>query len=416
MVLFLSVILRTERDFMTVHSVSDVTRYIKGMFEGEAILSDLLIRGEVSNFKRYPSGHCYFTLKDAGASMKCVMFNGYARSLRFTPENGMQVIAGGSVSVYERDGAYQLYVNALTPEGAGALALAFEQLKEKLHAEGLFDEAHKQPLPRFPRRIGIVTSSAGAVLRDIHKVAKRRWPSVQLILCPVLVQGTEAAGQIAAAIRFFNEKYPVDVLIVGRGGGSAEDLWAFNEEPVVRAIYASRIPVISAVGHETDTTLVDFVSDRRAATPSQAAEFAVPDADELRQYADGLLLRLHAGRTRQMEQRSMRLRTLLDRPWYRNPKLLLAAPMQRTDRALERLHHAAKDGRTNARHRLELVLKRLELLNPVQILYRGFSVVEKDGKTVTRSKELAADDLLTITFADGKVSAVVAAKEKEHGA
>ena len=416
MVLFLSVILRTERDFMTVHSVSDVTRYIKGMFEGEAILSDLLIRGEVSNFKRYPSGHCYFTLKDAGASMKCVMFNGYARSLRFTPENGMQVIAGGSVSVYERDGAYQLYVNALTPEGAGALALAFEQLKEKLHAEGLFDEAHKQPLPRFPRRIGIVTSSAGAVLRDIHKVAKRRWPSVQLILCPVLVQGTEAAGQIAAAIRFFNEKYPVDVLIVGRGGGSAEDLWAFNEEPVVRAIYASRIPVISAVGHETDTTLADFVSDRRAATPSQAAEFAVPDADELRQYADGLLLRLHAGRTRQMEQRSMRLRTLLDRPWYRNPKLLLAAPMQRTDRALERLHHAAKDGRTNARHRLELVLKRLELLNPVQILYRGFSVVEKDGKTVTRSKELAADDLLTITFADGKVSAVVAAKEKEHGA
>ena len=416
MVLFLSVILRTERDFMTVHSVSDVTRYIKGMFEGEAILSDLLIRGEVSNFKRYPSGHCYFTLKDAGASMKCVMFNGYARSLRFTPENGMQVIAGGSVSVYERDGAYQLYVNALTPEGAGALALAFEQLKEKLHAEGLFDEAHKQPLPRFPRRIGIVTSSAGAVLRDIHKVAKRRWPSVQLILCPVLVQGTEAAGQIAAAIRFFNEKYPVDVLIVGRGGGSAEDLWAFNEEPVVRAIYASRIPVISAVGHETDTTLADFVSDRRAATPSQAAEFAVPDADELRQYADGLLLRLHAGRTRQMEQRSMRLWTLLDRPWHRNPKLLLAVPMQRTDRALERLHHAAKDGRTNARHRLELVLKRLELLNPVQILYRGFSVVEKDGKTVTRSKELAADDLLTITFADGKVSAVVAAKEKEHGA
>ena len=416
MVLFLSVILRTERDFMTVHSVSDVTRYIKGMFEGEAILSDLLIRGEVSNFKRYPSGHCYFTLKDAGASMKCVMFNGYARSLRFTPENGMQVIAGGSVSVYERDGAYHLYVNALTPEGAGALALAFEQLKEKLHAEGLFDEAHKQPLPRFPRRIGIVTSSAGAVLRDIHKVAKRRWPSVQLILCPVLVQGTEAAGQIAAAIRFFNEKYPVDVLIVGRGGGSAEDLWAFNEEPVVRAIYASRIPVISAVGHETDTTLADFVSDRRAATPSQAAEFAVPDADELWQYADGLLLRLHAGRTRQMEQRNMRLRTLLDRPWYRNPKLLLAVPMQRTDRALERLHHAAKDGRTNARHRLELVLKRLELLNPVQILYRGFSVVEKDGKTVTRSKELAADDLLTITFADGKVSAVVAAKEKEHGA
>ena len=401
---------------MTVHSVSDVTRYIKGLFEGEEILSDLLIRGEVSNFKRYSSGHCYFTLKDAGASMKCVMFNGYARNLRFTPENGMQVIAGGSVSVYERDGAYQLYVNTLMPEGAGALALAFEQLKEKLYVEGLFDEAHKQPLPRFPRRIGIVTSSAGAVLRDIHKVAKRRWPNVQLILHPVLVQGTEAAGQIAAAVRFFNEKYPVDVLIVGRGGGSAEDLWAFNEEAVVRAIYDSRIPVISAVGHETDTTLADFVSDRRAATPSQAAEFAVPDATELRQYAGALLARLHAGRTRRMEQYKAHLRALIERPWYRRPKLLLAGAVQRTDRAAERLHRAAKDRRMNARHRLELVLKRLELLNPVQILYRGFSVVEKAGKTVTRAKELAAGDHLNITFADGKVSAVVEAKEKQHGA
>ena len=401
---------------MTVHSVSDVTRYIKGMFEGEAILSDILIRGEVSNFKRYPSGHCYFTLKDAAASMKCVMFNSCARNLRFTPENGMQVIAGGSVSVYERDGVYQLYVNALTPEGAGALALAFEQLKEKLYAEGLFDESHKQPLPRFPRRIGIVTSSAGAVLRDIHKVAKRRWPAIQLILHPVLVQGTEAAEQIAGAIRFFNEKYPVDVLIVGRGGGSAEDLWAFNEEPVVRAIYASRIPVISAVGHETDTTLADFVSDRRAATPSQAAEFAVPDAAELYQYTAGLLMRIHAGRRRHIEQCREHLMALVDRPWYRNPKLLLASAMQRTDRVTERLHRAAKDGRMCARHRLELVLKRLELLNPVHILYRGFSVVEKDGKTVTRSKALAVGDHLNITFADGKISAVVEAKEKQHGA
>ena len=401
---------------MTVHSVSDVTRYIKGLFEGEAILSDILIRGEVSNFKRYPSGHCYFTLKDAGASMKCVMFNGYARNLRFTPENGMQVIAGGSVSVYERDGVYQLYVNSLTPEGAGALAVAFEQLKEKLYAEGLFDEEHKQPLPRFPKRIGIVTSSAGAVLRDIHKVAKRRWPNVQLILHPVLVQGTEAAGQIAAAICFFNEKYPVDVLIVGRGGGSAEDLWAFNEEPVVRAIYASRIPVISAVGHETDTTLADFVSDRRAATPSQAAEFAVPDAGELKQYVAGLLARLHAGRRRATEQQRNRLRALTERPWRRNPTLLLAGSAQRTDRATERLHRAVKEGRTDARHRLELLLKRLELLNPVQILYRGFSTVEKGGKAVSRAKDLSVGDHLKITFADGKISAVVESKEKQHGA
>lgn len=402
---------------MTVHSVSDVTRYIKGMFEGEAILSDILVRGELSNFKRYPSGHCYFTLKDDAASMKCVMFNGHARSLRFTPENGMQIIAGGSISVYERDGAYQLYVHTMTVEGAGALALAFAQLKEKLQAEGLFDESHKQPLPRFPRRIGIVTSQAGAVLRDIYRVSKRRWPSVQLVLHPVLVQGTEAAAQIAAAVRFFNEKYPVDVLIVGRGGGSAEDLWAFNEEPVVRAIYASRIPVISAVGHETDTTLADFVSDRRAATPSQAAELAVPDGTEMRQFLSSLSARLTAARGRQTMRHHMRLRTLLDRPWRRHPKMLLADYMQRTDRTAQHLHSAAKEARSKARHRLELVLKRLELLNPVQLLYRGFSVVEKDGHTVCRAKELSAGDRLRITFADGKVNAVVAdgAKEARHG-
>ena len=399
-----------------VHGVSDVTRFIKNMFDHEALLQNIMVRGEISNFKLYASGHGYFVLKDDKATLRCVLFRRWAEQLPFLPENGMQIIAAGNISVYERDGVYQLYVNSLTPEGAGVLALAFEQLKEKLYAEGLFDEEHKQPLPRFPKRIGIVTSSAGAVLRDIHKVAKRRWPNVQLILHPVLVQGTEAAGQIAAAICFFNEKYPVDVLIVGRGGGSAEDLWAFNEEPVVRAIYASRIPVISAVGHETDTTLADFVSDRRAATPSQAAEFAVPDAGEQNQYVAGLLARLHAGRRRATEQQRNRLRALTERPWRRNPTLLLASSAQRTDRATERLHRAVKEARTDARHRLELLLKRLELLNPVQILYRGFSTVEKGGKAVSRAKDLSVGDHLKITFADGKISAVVEAKEKQHGA
>ena len=383
---------------MTVHSVSDVTRYIKGMFEHEPILSDLLIRGEVSNYKRYPSGHAYFTLKDAGASMKCVMFNGYARNLRFAPENGMQVIAGGNISVYERDGAYQLYVSSLTPEGAGALALAFEQMRDRLAAEGLFDEGHKQPLPRFPRRIGIVTSSAGAVLRDIHNVSKRRWPGVQLILHPVLVQGAGAAEQIADAVAFFNEKYPVDVLIVGRGGGS-------------------RIPVISAVGHETDTTLVDFVSDRRAATPSQAAEFAVPDAVEMERFLMGLRARLDAGRKRQIDHAGARLSTLVQRPWRTNPRMLLAPLMQRSDRATAELHRAAKEQSVAARHRLELVLKRLELLNPVRVLYRGFSIVEKDGRAVSRVKDVTTGDRVNITFADGKISAVVEqAKEQQNGA
>ena len=249
-------------------------------------------------------------------------------------------------------------------------------------------------------------------------MSKRRWNGVRLVLHPVLVQGTEAAGQIAAAIRFFNEKYPVDVLIVGRGGGSAEDLWAFNEEPVVRAIYASRIPVISAVGHETDTTLADFAADRRAATPSQAAEFAVPDGAEIARQIAGLSTRLDTARKRHLVQAQMRLQTLHEHPWRRNPKLLLARYMQRTDRMTQRLSDAADRRRSDLRHRLELALRRLELLNPVQLLYRGFSIVEKDGKTVSRAKELSPGDAVCITFADGKVSAVVAdgAKEAQHGA
>ena len=247
---------------MGIHNVSEVTNYIKRMFQREPVLG-CIHRGELSNFRCYASGHCYFTLKDAASAIKCVMFRSRAQGLRFRPENGMQVVVSGSISVYERDGVYQLYADHMMPEGAGDLALAFEQLKARLASEGLFDDAHKQPLPRFPKRIGIVTSISGAVLRDIYHVSKRRWPAVQLVLRPVLVQGEEAAAQIAAAIAFFNEKYPVDVLIVGRGGGSMEDLWAFNEEPVVRAIYASKIPVISAVGHETDFTLADFASDQR---------------------------------------------------------------------------------------------------------------------------------------------------------
>ena len=261
---------------MAVHSVSDVNRYLKDLLAGEPLLQGISVRGEISNFKQYPSGHCYFTLKDTNSALKCVMFRSRAQYLRFLPQNGMQVVAGGSIAVYERDGVYQLYVDNLIPEGTGDLALAFEQLKEKLAAEGLFDPARKQPLPAFPKKIGVVTSSAGAVLRDIYRVSKRRWPGIQLVLYPVQVQGEGAAEQIARGIDFFAEEYAVDVIIAGRGGGSMEDLWAFNEEPVVRAIAACPVPLISAVGHETDFTLADFAADVRAATPSQAAELAVP--------------------------------------------------------------------------------------------------------------------------------------------
>ena len=263
---------------MAVHSVSALTQYIKSMFQTEGMLRNVSVEGELSNYKMYASGHCYFTLKDETASLKGVMFKSRARLLRFQPENGMKVVATGEVSVYERDGTYQLYAERLLPVGAGELSVAFEQMKMRLAAEGLFRAEHKKPLPPFPRTIGIVTSLSGAVLRDIYRVSKRRDPKIRLALCPTLVQGEGAAAEIAAAIRFFNKKYPVDLLIVGRGGGSMEDLWAFNEELVVRAIHDSVIPVISAVGHETDTTLADYVSDVRAATPSQAAEIAVPEA------------------------------------------------------------------------------------------------------------------------------------------
>ena len=241
-----------------VHGVSDVTRLIKHMFDHETLLQNVMVRGEISNFKSYASGHCYFVLKDDKAALRCVLFRRWAEQLPFLPENGMQIIAGGSISVYERDGTYQLYVEQVVPDGAGALTAAYEQLKARLAAEGIFDAERKKPLPTFPHTIGVVTSPSGAVLRDIHRVAKRRWPRVRLALYPAAVQGAGSAEQVAAGISFFNETYPVDVLIVGRGGGSAEDLWSFNEEIVVRAIAASHIPVISAVGHETDYTLADL--------------------------------------------------------------------------------------------------------------------------------------------------------------
>ena len=322
---------------MTVHSVSALTQYIKSMFQSEGLLRNVSVEGELSNYKMYASGHCYFTLKDETASLKGVMFKSRARLLRFQPENGMKVVATGEVSVYERDGAYQLYVERLLPVGAGELSVAFEQLKARLAAEGLFNEEHKKPLPPFPRTIGIVTSLSGAVLRDIYRVSKRRDANVRLVLYPTLVQGEGAAAEIAAAIRFFNEKYPVDLLIVGRGGGSAEDLWAFNEEPVVRAIYDSVIPVISAVGHETDTTLSDYASDVRAATPSQAAELAVPETAALIRRIGECEMRLQKAVKSRLYYERERVERLGGFFLKRPPQALLAERRQRLDMAAEAL-------------------------------------------------------------------------------
>ena len=322
---------------MAIHSVSEVNNFIKQLLASTPILSSIMVRGEISNFKCYASGHCYFTLKDASSALKCVMFRSRAQHLRFQPVNGLSVIASGNIAVYERDGVYQLYVDSLVPEGKGDLALAYEQLKNRLAAEGLFAKERKKALPQFPKKIGVVTSLSGAVLRDIYHVTKRRWPAVQLVLYPVQVQGEFSAKQVALAIEFFNTKYAVDVMIVGRGGGSMEDLWSFNEEVVVRAIAASKIPIISAVGHETDFSLADFAADVRAATPSQAAELAVPDRDELKRYVVRMQRQLAQMARRELNERRLRLQACQKNKLLQRPELLLADRRQRLDNLISSL-------------------------------------------------------------------------------
>lgn len=395
---------------MAVHSVSDVNRYLKDLLAREPLLSGLSVRGEISNFKQYPSGHCYFTLKDANSALKCVMFRSRAQYLRFLPQNGMQVVAGGTISVYERDGVYQLYVDSLMPEGTGDLALAFEQLKKKLSAEGLFDQSRKQPLPAFPKKIGVVTSPAGAVLRDIYRVSKRRWPSVQLVLYPVQVQGEGAAEQIARGIDFFAEEYAVDVIIAGRGGGSMEDLWAFNEEPVVRAIAACPVPLISAVGHETDFTLADFAADVRAATPSQAAELAVPDRAEVKRQVENLTSQLTRQMRREIDLRRQRLDHVLQSRVMRQPQSMLAERRQRLDFLLAGLQNTAKQELQNKSHGLKLLLNRLAAINPAAVLGRGYGIVTKQDKLVSSINAVEIDDEIQLSLTDGSLKARVLAK------
>ena len=394
-------------------TVSELTRYLANLIGGDSALRNVAVTGEISNFKRYSSGHCYFNLKDRGAIIPCVMFRSHASRMRFQPGDGMQVIASGGVNVYAEGGKYQLYVSSMVPEGIGDLAAAFEQLKARLAGEGLFDEARKKPLPLYPRRIGIVTSPTGAVLRDIFRVSKLRFPGIRLVLKPVQVQGAGAAEQIAAAIDFFNEQYPVDVLIVGRGGGSMEDLWSFNEEIVVRAIYRSRIPVISAVGHETDFTLADFAADRRAATPSQAAEFAVRDAGELARYLAGLERRMTVSVRNFLASRHGRVADLMGRQVFRQPKLMLAQRQQGTDLLRERLIAATASEITRRRQQVCHLVDKLELVNPAGVLRRGYGIVQRqDGAVVSSVEQVNMGDVVKVSLSDGYLEAFVT-KTKE---
>lgn len=391
-----------------VLSVGQLNDYIKTRLDGDPYLRNVAIRGELSNYKMYPSGHHYFTLKDENGAMKCVMFKSSAMRLRFRPENGMKVIAMGSVTVYVRDGVYQLYCTALVLDGIGDLYAAFEQLKAKLGAQGLFDPAHKKPLPKFPGTIGIVTSSAGAAVHDMLRILKKRYPLTRVKLLPVRVQGAEAAMEIAGAIAYANRHKLADLLIVGRGGGSMEDLWCFNEEIVARAIFDSKIPVISAVGHEPDVTISDFVADLRAATPSNAAELAVPDQDVLRQTLDEMQNAMAVAMQQKLDRAGERLEQLSNRPVLRSPLASFEGKKQNLQLLKNRLI-AAQSGRVAAeRQRFVAQVGKLDAMSPMKVLTRGYAMVATgEGKLVRSVSDVKPKQPIAVRVSDGTIVATV---------
>ena len=391
-----------------VITVSQINEYIRNLMEGDRLLGSLAIKGEISNYKIYPSGHHYFSLKDEGGALRCVMFKGNAQRLRFRPENGMKVIAMGKISVFPRDGAYQLYCTGLVLDGIGDLYAAFEQMKAKLAAQGLFDPAHKKPLPKFPGVIGIITSEAGAAVHDMLRILRKRYPLSKVVLLPVRVQGVEAPGEIAAAIAYANHFRLADLLIVGRGGGSMEDLWAFNEEIVARAIYASRIPVISAVGHEPDVTISDFVADLRAATPSNAAELAVPDQDALRQTLDSMSAAMALAMDRQIKSARRQLKVLAGSAALQSPDGYLLQRRRSLELLRSRLLSAgAQDVQRKKQRFVELTAK-LDAMSPLKVLTRGYAMARKDNGEVIRSvRQLACGERITVSLNDGSFSAAI---------
>ena len=370
-----------------VYEVSELNQYIKNILESVPQLDNLLIRGELSNYKIYPSGHHYFTLKDAQGTLRCVMFKGSAMKLKFRPENGMKVIAAGRISVFPRDGAYQLYCTSLSADGVGDLYVAFEQLKEKLYAEGLFDPAHKKPLPLYPQRIAIVTSGAGAAVHDMIRILRRRYPLAKVLLLPVRVQGVEAPPEIVGAIRYANRWKLADVLITGRGGGSIEDLWAFNDERVARAIYESEIPVISAVGHEPDVTISDFVADRRASTPSNAAEIAVPDMTELLRYLQSAGNRMIQAELNLLQQKEQKLLTMADKRALTDPTAFLQDRRMQLDYVQQKLVSAAKTVVEKDSRRFAQLTAKLDAMSPLKVLGRGYAMVQNESGEVLRSAQ-----------------------------
>ena len=389
-------------------SVTELNEYVRRKLAGDAVLRAVAVRGEISGFKRYASGHCYFALKDETSRVQCVLWRQQAASLTFRPEDGMRVTARGAASLYVESGSYQLYVNSLRPEGAGDLYLRFEALKKKLMQEGLFDPARKRPIPLLPKVIGVATSRSGAVIRDIIRVSRRRDPNVGVLLAPCAVQGAGAAQEIVEAIRRLNEDGRPDVILVGRGGGSMEDLWPFNEEIVARAIVASRIPVISCVGHETDFTIADFAADARASTPSNAAEMAVPVVAELRQSVEAEARALTAALLRAQQLRHARLQALAGSAALSMPRRMM---IERRETALQalaaRLPLALTRRRDALERRLLLASRSLAALDPEGVVRRGYAVVFKDGKCVPEARALRSGDAIELHMRGGNVGAEV---------
>lgn len=398
-----------------VLSITQINEYIRGKMDSDQLLNQVAVRGEISNYKLYPSGHHYFTLKDEGAALKCVMFKGNAMRLRFRPENGMKVIAMGKISVFPRDGAYQLYCTNMAMDGVGDLYAAFEQLKKKLAAQGLFDPAHKKPIPKYPGTIGIVTSSAGAAVHDMLRILRKRYPLTQVKLLPVRVQGVEAPGEIAAAIRYANHHQLADLLIVGRGGGSIEDLWAFNDERVAYAIYESKIPVISAVGHEPDVTISDYVADLRAATPSNAAELAVPDQDALGQTLDAMSAAMATALTRQLKSARQHLNVLSASPALKSPTGYLEQKQKTLELLKNRLISAQNQNISRKSARYVALTAKLDAMSPLKVLTRGYAMAQTEDGNVLRSVEqVDLGQRITVSLNDGTISATVMDKKENR--
>ena len=396
-----------------VLTITQLNEYIRGKLDSDGLLNAVAVKGEISNYKLYPSGHHYFTLKDEASALKCVMFKGNALRLRFRPENGMKIIAMGKVSVFPRDGAYQLYCTAMALDGIGDLYAAFEQLKKKLAAQGLFDPAHKKPIPKFPGTIGIITSAAGAAVHDMLRILNKRYPLSKVRLLPVRVQGAEAPGEIAAAIRYANHHRLADLLIVGRGGGSIEDLWAFNEEIVAHAIYESEIPVISAVGHEPDVTISDYVADLRAATPSNAAELAVPDREALVQALDSMASSMANALTRQIKAHRQHLSVLRKSPALQSPTGYLEQKQRQLEMLKNRLTAGENQIIARNNQRFVALTAKLDAMSPLKVLTRGYSMAQKERGEVIRSvSQVERGERIGIRFSDGRIFATVMDKEE----